>query len=52
LILRALALHDEYFKLGLEPEIQARIDAFPKAWEGIPHFDASGRIREERPTGS
>jgi hypothetical protein len=36
LILRVLKLQESYFKLGLEAEIQTRIDAFEGVWVGIP----------------
>jgi len=39
LILRVLKLHEDYFKLGLEAEIQPRIDELPNVWEGIPQMD-------------
>jgi hypothetical protein len=33
LLLKHLGLQDEYFKLGLEKEIQERIDAYPQIWK-------------------
>ncbi len=33
LILRLLGLQNEYFGLGMESEIQTRIDMFPKIWD-------------------
>jgi hypothetical protein len=39
LILRVLKLHNGYFELGLESEIQSRIDAFQRVWAGIPPID-------------
>jgi len=41
LILRLLGLQNEHFKLGLDAEIQARIEVFPKIWDQAETASAS-----------
>lgn len=49
LILRVLKLHDSFFKLGLESEIQSRIDAFENVWADIPPIDDTPAILQPKP---
>lgn len=43
LILRHLALQNEYFKLGFDEEIQARFDAFTPIWKASEEIDSGLR---------
>lgn len=51
LVLRLLALQDDCFKLGMESEIQPRINAFVNLWDQIPEIDdvRSPRDRDADP---